>query len=200
MTSLVKILKAEFIRSCVGPEQFPAGQIPEIAVVGRSNVGKSSLINSLLQRKGLAKVSRTPGKTRAINLFSVVTDDVQLPRFMLADLPGYGYAKVSKKERAEWAPLIEGYLGRRQQVCTVVMLVESRVLGARDPETVLWLRTLGYDPVVVATKADKLKASERTAALRRLEEGLGGVVTAYSSMTGEGRERLWSAVKARCRT
>ena len=202
MTSLVKILKAEFIRSCAGPEQFPTGALPEIAVVGRSNVGKSSLINSLLQRKGLAKVSRTPGKTRAINLFTVVTDDPQLPRFVLADLPGYGYAKVSKAERAQWAPLIEEYLGRRQHVCTVVMLVESRVVRPQDPETIQWLRAIGYDPVVVATKADKLKASERVAALRRLEDVLGmtGNLTAYSSVTGEGRERLWSALKGRCRT
>jgi GTP-binding protein len=164
-------------------------------------VGKSSLINSLLQRKGLAKVSRTPGKTRAVTLFAVATDDPQLPRFVLADLPGYGYAKVSKTDRAQWAPLIEAYLDRREQVCTVVMLVESRVVGPRDPETVLWLRAIGYDPVVVATKADKLKASERTAALRHLEEALGltGGVMAYSSVTGEGRERLWSALKARCR-
>jgi GTP-binding protein len=202
MTHLVKILKAEFIRSCAGPEQFPAGPPVEIAVVGRSNVGKSSLINSLLQRKGLAKVSRTPGKTRAINLFDVVTDDAQLPRFVLADLPGYGYAKVSKAERAQWAPLIEAYLGRREQVCTVVMLVESRVLGLRDPETIVWLRAVGYDPVVVATKIDKLRASERMAALRRLEDvlDLNDRVMAYSSVTGEGRERLWSALKERCRT
>jgi GTP-binding protein len=198
----VKILKAEFIRSCVASEQFPNGSSPEIAVVGRSNVGKSSLINSLLQRKGLAKVSRTPGKTRAVNLFAVATDDPQLPRFLLADLPGYGYAKVSKAERAQWAPLIEAYLSRREHVCTVIMLVESRVVGPQDPETALWLRTIGYDPVVVATKADKLKASERTAALRRWEDvlGLTGGITAYSSVTGEGRERLWSALKARCRT
>jgi GTP-binding protein len=202
MTHLVRILKAEFIRSCAGPEQFPAGPLAEIAVVGRSNVGKSSLINSLLQRKGLAKVSRTPGKTRAINLFTVVTDDPQLPRFVLADLPGYGYAKVSKAERAQWGPLIETYLGRRDRVCTVVMLVESRVVGPRDPETILWLRSIGYDPVVVATKADKLKAAERAAALRRLEKVLDpkGPITAYSSVTGEGRERLWSALKERCRT
>ena len=202
MTSLVKILKAEFIRSCAGPEQFPTGPLQEIVVVGRSNVGKSALINSLLQRKGLAKVSRTPGKTRAINLFTVVTDDPQLPHFVLADLPGYGYAKVSKAERAQWAPLIEGYLGRRQHICAVVMLVESRVVGPQDPETLQWLRAIGYDPVVVATKADKLKASERVAALRRLEDVLGmtGNLTAYSSVTGEGRERLWSALKGRCRT
>lgn len=198
----MKILKAEFIRSCAGSEQFPTGPSPEIAVVGRSNVGKSSLINSLLQRKGLAKVSRTPGKTRAINLFAVETDDPQLPRFVLADLPGYGYAKVSKVKRAQWAPLIEQYLGRLERVCTVVMLVESRVVGPQDPETVDWLRAIGYDPVVVATKADKLKASERIAGLRRLQERLGltADVTAYSSVTGEGRERLWFALKARCRT
>lgn len=198
----MKILQAEFIRSCADSEQFPDGPAPEIAIVGRSNVGKSSLINSLLQRKALAKVSRTPGKTRTINLFSIVTDDPQLPRFVLADLPGYGYAKVSKAERAKWAPLIEGYLERRQHVRTVVMLVESRVVGPRDPETVSWLRAIGYEPVVVATKADKLKASERVAALRHLERTLGltGAVTAYSSVTGEGRERLWSALKERCRT
>ena len=200
--SVVKILKAEFIRSCAGPEQFPTGPLPEIAVVGRSNVGKSSLINSLLQRKGLAKVSRTPGKTRAINVFNIATDDPALPRFVLADLPGYGYAKVSKAERAEWAPLIEEYLGRHEHVWTVVLLIESRVVGPRDPETIQWLRAIGYDPVVVATKADKLKASERTAALRHLEDALGltEAVTAYSSVTGEGRERLWSVLKARCRT
>src|SRR6476659_2618761 len=200
--SLVKILKVEFIRSCMTQEQFPTGMTPEIAFVGRSNVGKSSLINSLLQRKGLAKVSRTPGKTRAVNVFAVATDDPLLSHFVLADLPGYGYAKVSKADRAQWAPLSEAYLGRREQVCTVVMLVESRVVGPRDAETILWLRAIGYDPVVVATKADKLKASERVAALRRLEDVLGmtGNLTAYSSVTGEGRERLWSALKGRCRT
>jgi GTP-binding protein len=201
MTHPVKILKAEFIRSCAGPEQFPTGPLPEVAVVGRSNVGKSSLINSLLQRKGLAKVSRTPGKTRAINLFAVATDDPQLPRFLLADLPGYGYAKVSKAERAQWAPLIEEYLGRRQRILTVVMLVESRVVGVHDPDTIRWLRAIGYEPLVVATKADKLKASERMASLRGIQEALGltAPAMAYSSMTGEGRERLWSALKERCR-
>ena len=200
--TLVKILKAEFIRSCVDSEQFPSDSAPEIAIVGRSNVGKSSLINSLLQSKGLAKVSRTPGKTRAINLFTVATDDSQLPRFVLADLPGYGYAKVSKTERAQWAPLIEEYLGRREQIRTVVMLVESRVVGARDPETIAWLRAIGFDPVVVATKVDKLKASERVAALRHLEAVLGvtGGLTVYSSVTGEGRERLWSVLRERCQT
>ena len=200
----MRILNAEFIRSCAGPEHFPAGLVPEIAFVGRSNVGKSSLINSLLQRKGLAKVSRTPGKTRTVNLFSVVTDDPALSRFVLADLPGYGYAKVSKAERARWAPLIEQYLSGREQLRAVVLLVESRVLGAQDGDTIAWLRSIGCDPLVVATKVDKLKPSERVSALRRLREGLGvedgTVFMVYSSVTGEGRERLWTALKDRCRT
>ena len=200
----MKILKAEFIRSCAGSTQFPTGPVPEIAFVGRSNVGKSSLINSLLQRRSLAKVSRTPGKTRAINLFDVSTDDMRLPHFVLADLPGYGYAKVSKAARAQWAPLIEAYLSRGDQVCAVVMLVESRVLGSHDGETIAWLRSIGYDPLVVATKVDKLKPSERVAALRRLQDGLGlsgsGSFMVYSAVTGEGRERLLAALKDSCRT
>jgi GTP-binding protein len=202
--SLVKILKAEFIRSCLIQEQFPTGPTSEIAFVGRSNVGKSSLINSLLQRKGLAKVSRTPGKTRAVNLFAVATDDPVLSHFVLADLPGYGYAKVSKAERVKWAPLIEAYLGRYGQVCAVVMLVESRILSPQDDQTIQWLRSIGWDPLVVATKVDKLKPSERVSTLRRLREALGltenQAFTAYSSVTGEGRERLWNALRERCRT
>ena len=161
----MKILKAEFIRSCMTQEQFPTGMTPEIAFVGRSNVGKSSLINSLLQRKGLAKVSRTPGKTRAVNVFAVATDDPLLSHFVLADLPGYGYAKVSKTERAQWAPLIESYLGGREQLCAVVMLVESRVLSPHDGQTIDWLRSIGCDPLVVATKVDKVKPSERVSTL-----------------------------------
>jgi GTP-binding protein len=200
----MKILKAEFIRSCASQEQFPTSATPEIAFVGRSNVGKSSLINSLLQRKGLAKVSRTPGKTRTINLFAVATDDPLLSCFVLADLPGYGYAKVSKTERAQWGPLIEAYLGRREQLCAVVMLVESRVLSMHDVQTMDWLRSIGCDPLVVATKVDKLKPSERVSALRRLQDSLGfaenGLFMVHSSVTGEGRERLWSVLRERCRT
>ena len=200
----MKILAAEFIRSCVSPEQFPKGNVPEIAVVGRSNVGKSSLINSLLQRKALAKVSKTPGKTRAVNVFSVATDDPALPRVLLMDLPGYGYAKVSKSVRAQWAPLIEQYLGRRKQLRTVVLLVEGRMSAPQDHETIRWLVSIGCLPLVVATKVDKLKPSERTAALRRLQAELGlhegDAFMVYSSVTGEGRDRLWAALKERIRT
>jgi GTP-binding protein len=106
----MKLLSAEFIKSSVSPEQFPPDRLPEIAFVGRSNVGKSSLINSLLHRKKLAKVSKTPGKTRAVNFFTVRTSDPKLSLLSLVDLPGYGYAKVSKTMRAQWGPMIEQYL------------------------------------------------------------------------------------------
>lgn len=200
----MKILHAEFIRSCAGPEQFLKSELPEVAFIGRSNVGKSSLINSLLQRKGLAKVSRTPGKTRLVNLFRITSDDPGLARFVVVDLPGYGYAKVSKSLRAQWAPLIEQYLDGSEQLRAVVVLVESRVLSEQDRETIAWLLSVGQPPIVVATKVDKLKMSERVCALRRLQEGLGLVegdeVIPYSSVTGEGRERLWAVLKERIRT
>ena len=200
----MRVLTAEFIRSCAEPEQFLKGDLPEVAFIGRSNVGKSSLINSLLQRKGLAKVSRTPGKTRLVNFFQITSDDPELARFVAVDLPGYGYAKVSKVLRAQWAPLIEQYLNGSQQLRAVVVLVESRVLSEQDHQTIAWLSSVGRSPIVVATKVDKLKRSERVSALRRLYENLGlpegyGII-AYSSVTGEGRERLWAVLKERIRT
>jgi GTP-binding protein len=200
----MRILSAEFIRSCAGPEQFLKSDLPEVAFIGRSNVGKSSLINSLLQRKGLAKVSRTPGKTRLVNLFRITSDDPGLAHFVMVDLPGYGYAKVSKALRAQWAPLIEQYLGGSEQLRVVIVLVESRVLSEQDRQTIAWLLSVGRPPIVVATKIDKLKMSERVGTLRRLREGLGllegDAVIPYSSVTGEGRERLWAVLKERIRT
>lgn len=200
----MKIFAAEFIRSCVAPEHFPAGEAPEIAFVGRSNVGKSSLINSLLNRRDLAKVSRTPGKTRAINLFLVSTSDAVLPQFYLVDLPGYGFAKVSKTERAHWAPLIESYLRNRPPLVGIVLLVESRVVTDQDRQTLAWLRSIGHRPVVVATKADKLRPSERVRVLRQahLDVGLteGELLIPYSATTGAGRDRLWGALRDLAKT
>jgi GTP-binding protein len=195
----MKILTAEFIRSCVAPEQFPPGDFREIAVVGRSNVGKSSLINSLLNRRDLAKVSRTPGKTRAVNLFRVATSDPDLAQFYLVDLPGYGFAKVSRSIRAEWEPLLEAYLTDRPPLLGVVLLVESRVVTDQDRQTLAWLRSVGHNPLVVATKADKLKPSERVRTLRQthLDLGLieGEMLIPYSAVTGDGRERVWGALR-----
>ncbi len=200
----MKIFAAEFIKSCVAKEQFPSGDLPEIAFVGRSNVGKSSLINSLLNRRDLAKISRTPGKTRAVNLLLVSTSDPDLSQFYLVDLPGYGFAKVSKSIRAQWAPLIESYLTDRASLLGVVLLVESRVVTDQDRQTITWLRSIGRNPLVVATKADKLKPSERVRTLRQthLDLGLveGEMLIPYSSVTGDGRDRVWGALRDLAKT
>lgn len=200
----MKILTAEFIKSCVAPEQFPTGEYPEVAFVGRSNVGKSSLINSLLNRRDLAKVSRTPGKTRAVNVFAVSTTDAGLSQFYLVDLPGYGFAKISKSVRAQWAPLIEDYFVERGSLLGVVVLVESRVVTDQDQQTLAWLRSIGHNPLVAATKVDRLKPSERVRTLRQVCADLGLTteesLIPYSAVTGEGRDRLWGVLRDLAKT
>lgn len=195
----MKIFGAEFIKSCVTPKQFPSGDLHEVAFVGRSNVGKSSLINSLLHRRDLAKVSRTPGKTRALNVFLVSTSDPDLSQFHLVDLPGYGFAKVSKSVRAQWGPLMEDYLVGRASLLCVVMLVDSRIVTDHDRQTIAWLRSIRHNPLVVATKVDKLKPSERVRTLRQTHRDLGiadgEMLIPYSSVTGDGRDQVWRALR-----
>lgn len=173
--------------------------MPAIAFVGRSNVGKSSLINSLLRRKGLARVSRTPGKTRAINVFLVTTDDPKARRFHAVDLPGYGYAKVSKSIRAGWQPLIEQYLAGNEEVRGVLLLVDARGISRQDEEALDWLVRHGLAVLIVVTKTDKLSRNERAASLSALRDALGipeeADVVAYSSVTHEGRDALWQAIR-----
>ena len=195
----MNILSAEFLKSCETPDQFPAERLPEIAFVGRSNVGKSSLINSLLRRRGLAKVSGTPGKTRCINYFRVTTGDPRFRAFYVVDLPGYGYAKVSKSVQAQWGPMIQCYLTSREQLCGVVMLVDARGLETHDMSTHAWLQDIGRPSVVVSTKADKLGQRERRASSEGIHEALqlpreAGLVV-YSSTTHEGRDELWKAIR-----
>lgn len=149
------IKNSEFIISAVKPAQYPKDNRTEIAFVGRSNVGKSSIINALTNRKKLAKVSQTPGKTRLINFFLINND------FYLVDLPGYGYAKVSKKEQASWGKTIETYLHDRDELKRVVLLVDSRHKPTGDDKMMYdWIKHYGYDCVVVATKKDKLSNNE----------------------------------------
>lgn len=149
------IKNSEFIISAVKPAQYPKDNRTEIAFVGRSNVGKSSIINALTNRKKLAKVSQTPGKTRLINFFLINND------FYLVDLPGYGYAKVSKKEQASWGKTIETYLHGRDELRRVVLLVDSRHKPTGDDKMMYdWIKHYGYDCVVVATKKDKLSNNE----------------------------------------
>lgn len=195
----MKIVSAEFIRSCDGPEQFPRDDLPEVAFVGRSNVGKSSLINSLLNRKGLAKVSGTPGKTRTINFFRVTTTDPSARRFYVVDLPGYGYARVAKSVRSHWRPMIERYLTDRQQLRGVLLLVDARGTERHDGTTIQWLQQVGPEPVVVATRLDKLTRGARRASLVAIREALNlpaaTALVPYSSVTHEGRDELWRAIR-----
>ncbi len=145
--------KAEFILSATSPAHFPETSYPEIAFAGRSNVGKSSLLNKLLRRKNLAKTSSTPGKTRQINFFRV--DD----RFQLVDLPGYGYAKVSKTEREAWRELIEIYLLERPQLRLVISLIDARHEPTNlDRDLLEWLESIEQPYAVVLTKGDKIKS------------------------------------------
>lgn len=149
------IKHCEFITSAVKGSQYPIDHRPEIAFVGRSNVGKSSIINALTMRKKLAKVGNTPGKTKLVNFF-LINDD-----FYLVDLPGYGYAKVSKVEKKKWGQIIEEYLTNRENLKKVVLLVDSRHKPTEDDILMLnWIRYYGYNVTVVATKVDKLTKNE----------------------------------------
>lgn len=151
----MRIKKSDFITSAVKKNQYPIDNRVEVAFVGRSNVGKSSLINSLTNRKKLAKVSQTPGKTRLVNFF-LINDD-----FYLVDLPGYGYAKVSKAEKDSWGKTVEMYLTGREQLKRVVLLVDSRHKPTGDDIIMHeWIKHFGYDVIVVATKSDKLTRNE----------------------------------------
>ncbi|GJL61286.1 MAG: putative GTP-binding protein EngB [Nitrospirales bacterium] len=184
-----KIFSAEFKASCGTVEQFLKPTLPEVAIVGRSNVGKSSAINCLVNHKGLAKVGKTPGKTQTINFFEIVTNG---PRFMLVDLPGYGFAKVPERIRELWGPLIEKYLRTRKNLQGVVVLVDSRRVQESDHAMVEWLMRLKIPVMVVATKADKVTRGHRQAALRELRKGLGMEEDPLflSAYTGEGKQIL----------
>ncbi len=159
----------EFMLSAVGVQQFPEGKLPEFAFSGRSNVGKSSLLNLITGRKGLAKVSRTPGKTRAVNFFEV--DQT----WRLVDLPGYGYARLSKTEVEKWGKVIDTYLRERENLACVVQLIDSRHKPTElDLAMMQWLADTRINTLIALTKMDKLKKNEqRTAAERFKRDWLG---------------------------
>lgn len=195
----MKIVTAEFIRSCHDPDQWPRDRLPEVAFAGRSNVGKSSLINSMLHRKGLAKVSATPGKTRILNFFRVTTADPVVKAFSVADLPGYGYAKVAKTVRAQWRPMVERYLTGRAELRGVILLVDARGVERHDQTAFQWLNQLNQRTAVVATKVDKLTRSQRRKSLEAIREALSLPdaipLAPYSSLTHEGRDELWQTIR-----
>jgi GTP-binding protein len=192
-------LVTKFLLSALSPEQFPAATAPEFAFLGRSNVGKSSLINGLLGEKA-AKVSASPGRTRAINFFALSdSPTARLPRLLFADLPGYGYAKISKSISAEWPKFINPYLEERANLILCVCLVDSNIpVQASDQQLMEALKGMGRRFVVVGTKADRLSGNERTKALVRLRTGLGlDEVLLCSSKTGYGIKELWTEILSR---
>lgn len=179
-------------------DSLPAPLIVEVAFAGRSNVGKSSLMNALMGRRGLVRTSSTPGCTRQINFFDARARDGAT--FRLVDLPGYGYAKRSKSERRQWAELIEAYLHGRDGLRAVILLVDARRgVGPEDEQLLAFIASRpaarSTETLVVATKIDKLKSSQRKAALSKLGKK-GRRVMAVSAATGEGIDRLWKAIRS----
>lgn len=190
----LKIHSAQFKASCGTVEQFLKPTLPEVAIVGRSNVGKSSAINCLVNHKGLAKVGKTPGKTQTINFFQIETSG---PRFMLVDLPGYGYAMVPDKVRQQWAPLIETFFKSRENLRGVIMLVDSRRVQDSDRDMMAWLNRFNIPIILVATKADKVPRGKRQGATRELQEGLriDDEPIFLSAYTGEGKHQVLAQLR-----
>lgn len=185
----MKILKAELTAVAVKNSQYPPEDRPEIAFAGRSNVGKSSLLNMLVNRKQLARVSGSPGKTQTVNFYDI--NDT----FRIVDLPGYGYAKVSKTKSSEWGPMIENYLINRKNLRRVIQLVDVRhAPSAQDIQMYDFLKYYGLDGTVVATKSDKLSKNEVGRNLRMIKEKLdmtpGGIIIPISSLKKTGGELL----------
>ncbi|MEE1047622.1 MAG: ribosome biogenesis GTP-binding protein YihA/YsxC [Clostridia bacterium] len=192
-------IDAKFLATAVKPEQYPDTFIPEIAFVGRSNVGKSSLINCLTNRTKLARTSSSPGKTATINFYDIEG------KYRLVDLPGYGYAKVSKSEQERWAKMIETYLSDRYNLVQVVQLVDARHKPTQDDRTMIeWIRSFGYKPVVVATKLDKLKKSQIEGNLTLIYESLNldeeSILFPFSSETREGKDEVLEFFEQLCGT
>ena len=183
--------------SAVSKKQYPDTTMPEFALAGRSNVGKSSLINKVLNRRNFARVSQTPGKTATINFYNI--DD----KIHLVDLPGYGYAKVSDKERLKWANMIEEYLAERDQLVAVILLVDLRHKPTNDDITMMnWIKDNGFSPIVIGTKYDKLKPSQREACLELVKATLelteDDVFIPFSSVTGYGRDDILEILEEAC--
>ncbi|QLG38767.1 MULTISPECIES: ribosome biogenesis GTP-binding protein YihA/YsxC [unclassified Paenibacillus] len=189
----MKVNQSEFIISAVRPEQYPEDGLPEIALAGRSNVGKSSLINRLINRKNLARTSSTPGKTQQLNYYKINQD------LYFVDFPGYGYAKVSKEQRFAWGKMMEKYLLGREELKLVMQMVDMRHEPSKDDKMMNeWLRHHGLPLVVVATKMDKIPKTRRAKHIKVIKEALdlrpGDLFVPFSSEEGLGKEELWEII------
>lgn len=188
------VKNAAYILTAVKPEQYPKHILPEVALVGRSNVGKSSIINTLVNQKNLAHKSATPGKTREINFYSVNN------QLYLVDLPGYGYAKVSKTSKVAWDEMINTYLNTREQLKMFIMLVDIRHAPSNDDQTMAyWLRNQDLPYIIVATKWDKITRNQTVKQLNlirtELELGETEVLIPFSAVTRQGREEVWRQIE-----
>ena len=187
------IKQAELETVCGITSKLPENAFPEVAFAGKSNVGKSSLINGLLNRKSLARTSSQPGKTQTINFYKVNGD------LYLVDLPGYGYAKVSNEIKAKWGRMIENYLHGSKQLKAVFLLVDIRhEPSANDKDMYQWIVAQGYEPVIIATKLDKIKRSQVQKQIKILKEGLkllpGTQLIPFSAETKQGRDEIWDVI------
>jgi len=184
----MKITDTRFVKSVYHLPDLPGPLLPEIAFAGRSNVGKSSLINVLLNRRGFAKTSSTPGRTQSINFMEINSS------FYFVDLPGYGYANVPLAVRKQWQPLIEGYLAQRGTLRLLVLLCDIRRAPQEDEELfAAWLNQLKIPLMLVLTKIDKLKKNRQVSSHREWQRrlGLGGQIILFSAVTGEGKDKIW---------
>ena len=190
----MKVHNAEIVISAVQPEQYPKTKLPEIALAGSSNVGKSSFINTLINRKGLARTSGKPGKTQTLNFYLIEE------ALHFVDVPGYGYAKVSKTERAKWGKMIETYITEREQLQAVVSLVDMRHdPTADDIQMYEFLKYYNIPVIVVATKCDKIKKNQwnkhESAIKKKLNFDPSDDFIVFSSETKEGKEKAWEAIE-----
>jgi GTP-binding protein len=190
---------AKYLTSVTDPARFPAPLCPEVAFAGRSNVGKSSLINVLLGEK-IAKTSSTPGRTRAINFFEVRSHGQGRPEWMFVDLPGYGYAKLPTELTAQWPSFIEPYLEKRESLALSLVLVDLNIPPqASDQQFVEWLRAFQRPFLVVGTKADKLSGNKLKTALESMSSAFATeAILPFSARTGSGRAELWREIRSSC--
>ena len=184
------IKNVELETVCGVTSTLPDNKLPEVAFAGKSNVGKSSLINALMMRKSLARTSAQPGKTQTINFYNINKE------IYLVDLPGYGYAKASEKEREAWGQMIERYLNTSEKLRAVFLLVDIRhAPSANDKQMFEWMAYVGYDPIVIATKLDKIKRSQIDKQIKIIRQGLGAdkenIIVPFSAETKQGRDIIW---------
>ena len=187
------IKNVELETVCGVTSMLPDNKLPEVAFAGKSNVGKSSLINALMMRKSLARTSAQPGKTQTINFYNINKE------IYLVDLPGYGYAKASEKEREAWGQMIERYLNTSEKLRAVFLLVDIRhAPSANDKQMFEWMAYVGYDPIVIATKLDKIKRSQIDKQIKIIRQGLGAdketIIVPFSAETKQGRDIIWDFI------